>query len=236
MIFFITTNTMFSIQRNKPQSLAFASIWMVAPSTVYNTARYSIYKASRFDHVRLPVMKNNYGTKILPKTQAFADMHACIQWCIALDLRVVVDMIFAFASFQQCQRGYDTWETQEQDYMMEIWRILSAELKHYSEDMLAYEFMNEPVLPSITIGMNWWHGHSVIRELEFTRTLIFGGMANSQVFESFEIPRGDANIILSFHTYDPLPFTLQAPWMPLSYHQCVVYPGTTVPDEFYKIL
>lgn len=236
---------MFSIQKGINLSHWLSQVFGWSPRPQFITQQDILFiKQAGFDHVRLPVDEEQLWHEDFTKnTQAFADMHACIQWCIALDLRVVVDMhILRSHHFNNANNegAMTLWENpKEQDHMMEIWRILSAELKHYSEDMLAYEFMNEPVAPK----HHYWNelvarGHSVLRELEPTRTLIFGPnlWQIPKFFESFEIPRGDANIILSFHTYDPLPFThYKAPWMPLGdYTGPVVYPGTTVPDEFLQ--
>lgn len=236
---------MFSIQKGINLSHWLSQVFGWSPRAQYITENDILYiKQAGFDHVRLPIDEEQLWHQDFSKNvEAFADMHTCITWCLKHDLRVVVDMhILRSHHFNNANNegAMTLWESpQEQDHMMDLWSVLSAELRHYSVEHVAYEFMNEPVAPK----HHYWNqlvarGHAVLRELESKRTLIFGPnlWQIPQFFESFEIPSGDQNIILSFHTYDPLPFThYKAPWMPLGrYTGPVQYPGTTVPDEYLQ--
>ena len=196
---------------------------------------------SGFDHVRIPIDEDQMwfanGEK---NTPAFADLHRCIDWCLQENLRVAVDLhILRSHHFNagNNEGAMTLWDTPEhQDGMINLWQQLSAELFHYPLDMLAYEFMNEPVAPKHSM----WNdlvarGHAAIRELEPARTIVFGPnmWQFPQFFPKFRVPENDSNIILSFHTYDPLPLThYKAYWMPLgAYSGPVHYPGNTISDE-----
>lgn len=199
---------------------------------------------SGFDHIRLPIDEDQMwavdGTK---DADAFADMHACINWCKTYNLKVVVDLhILRSHHFNASNNegAMTLWDSEEdQNYLMEMWKQLSQELRKYDTSFLAYELMNEPVAPKH--GM--WNklvakGHKTIRELEKDRIIIFGpNMWQMPLFyNNFEIPTGDPNILLSFHTYSPIAFThYTAPWIPLGgYNGPVIYPGRTVPEENEK--
>jgi endoglucanase len=154
-------------------------------------------------------------------------------------LKVVIDLhILRSHHFNNANNegAMTLWSSpEEQEHMMDVWRELSAELKQYPVDELAYEFMNEPVAPKPSL----WNdlvarGYEVIRSLEPERYLIFGPnmWQLPQFYKSFALPKNASRIILSYHTYSPLPFThYKAGWLPLGkYEGEVHYPGTTIPD------
>lgn len=197
-----------------------------------------------FDHVRLPIDEEEMwhidGRK---NTESFTLLHSCINWCLEYQLRVVVDLhILRSHHFNagNNEGAMTLWDTPEhQDNMIVLWQQLSEELKQYPNDAVAYEFMNEPVAPKHSL----WNtliarGHKAIRSLEPERTLIFGPnkWQFPQFFKYLEIPKHDPHIILSFHTYDPLPLThYKAYWMPLgNYSGSVQYPGRIIPNEHFS--
>jgi endoglucanase len=112
-------------------------------------------------------------------------------------------------------------------------------LKGYSNDSVAYEFMNEPVAEE----HDQWNQliakvHKALREREPQRTLVIG----SNMWQSYgtikhlKVPEGDKNIILSFHYYNPMILThYGAWWTPLGlYTGKVNYPGILVSKEDYE--
>jgi endoglucanase len=96
--------------------------------------------------------------------------------------------------------------------------------------------MNEPVAPKPSL----WNdlvarGYALLRELEPERFLVFGPnmWQMPQFYKSFALPKNATRVILSYHTYSPLPFThYKAGWLPLGkYEGTVHYPGKTIPDS-----
>ena len=133
-------------------------------------------------------------------------------------------------------------DPQSQDKFIQLWLDIQKELKDYPKDKVAYEIMNEPVAPSC----NAWNELidryiKTIRETEPDRTLVIGSNMWQvvQTFDSLVVPSDDKNLILSFHSYDPLLVTHhQAPWTGYAYYKGKVnYPGLIIEDTtFYKDL
>ena len=234
---------MFTISKGINLSHWLSQVFGWSPRPQFITEQDIIFiKKAGFDHVRLPIDEEQMWHEDFTKNiEAFRDMHSCINWSISHGLKVVIDMHILrshhFNNAANNEGKMTLWDSiDDQNHMMDVWKVLSGELKQYSLDDVAYEFMNEPVAPK----HHYWNelvarGHKTIRELEPERTIIFGPnlWQIPKFFDVFEVPSGDKNIILSFHTYDPLPFThYKAPWIPFGgYTGPVTYPGTTIPDE-----
>ena len=128
-----------------------------------------------------------------------------------------------------------------QEHLLSLWRDLSASLRHFPVDSVAYEILNEPVADD----PGDWNKllakcYKALRDLEPSRVLVIG--ANRwQMPENLpllEVPRGDKNIILSFHTYLPMLFThYKADWVPTKvYTGPVHYPGPVVDEATFAKL
>jgi len=235
---------MFTIQKGINLSHWLSQVFGWSPRHKFLTEQDIAFIAkSGFDHVRLPIDEEQMWYESGEKNiEAFTDLHAAINWCKKYDLKVVVDLhILRSHHFNAANNegAMTLWDNvAEQDKFQDIWKQLSAELIQYSTDFLAYEYMNEPVAPKHEM----WNklvarGYNTIRELEAERTIVFG--PNMWQYPSFfkylEVPTNDKNILISFHTYDPLPFThYKAYWIGIGeYDGPVVYPGKTIPDDQY---
>lgn len=190
-----------------------------------------------FDHVRIPIDEEQMfaedGSK---EEEAFALLRNSLDLCGKYGLRAIVDLhILRSHYFNAAVKPLFT-ERAAQEAFYECWRKISGELKDYPTDMVAYELMNEPVADD---PADWnkivAECHAVIRELEKDRIIVIG----SNRWQSFStasqlvLPKGDPNIILSFHYYEPMLLThYQASWMDLKdYMGPVHYPGTVVSSE-----
>jgi endoglucanase len=120
-----------------------------------------------------------------------------------------------------------------------MWYQLSDVLKGYSNDSVAYEFMNEPVADD----HEQWNQliakvHKALREREPQRTLVIGSnmWQGYETMKFLKVPEGDKNIILSFHYYNPMILThYGAWWTPIGkYTGKVNYPGVIVSQEDYE--
>lgn len=193
-----------------------------------------------FDHVRLPVDEMHlWDAEGKRNDTAFELLHFGVKQCLDNNLRVIVDLHVLRSHHFNAGNGDGEganrlWEdeTAQQDFI-KFWHQLSSELKDYPNSMLAYEPMNEAVADDHDDWnklINWVI--TEIRKLEPERTIIMGSnkWQGPWTFPFLQVPEGDTNIILSFHTYTPIPFThYQASWNPVkSYNGPINYPGIIV--------
>ena len=198
------------------------------------------------DFVRLPIDEVQFwdeqGNKL---PEAWELMTNAINWAEKHHLRTIVDLhIIRSHYFNAVNEGGSnantlfTSEKAQQD-LINMWYQLSDVLKGYSNDSVAYEFMNEPVAED----HEQWNQliakvHKALREREPQRTLVIG----SNMWQSYgtikhlKVPEGDKNIILSFHYYNPMILThYGAWWTPIGkYTGKVNYPGVLVSKEDYE--
>ena len=198
-----------------------------------------------FDFVRLPIDEVQFwdenGNKL---PEAWDLLTNAIRLAEKHHLRTIVDLhIIRSHYFNAVNEGNAnantlfTSEESQQD-LINMWYQLSDVLKGFSNDSVAYEFMNEPVAED----HEQWNQliakvHKALREREPQRTLVIG----SNMWQSYEtikylkVPEGDKNIILSFHYYNPMILThYGAWWTPIGkYTGKVNYPGILVSKEDY---
>lgn len=161
-----------------------------------------------FDHIRLPFNENQLYTLTGQRNeQTFEIIHNVIRWCEQANMRMILD----------CHQTYDHdfskfssiklfKEAEAQDRFAELWQKLSAEFRKYSNELVAYEILNEP---NAVDNKSWNHVANkmvkVIRDLEPERIILLGSNKANRVttFPGLQIPKNDPNIILSFHFYYP---------------------------------
>ena len=191
-----------------------------------------------FDHLRIPIdeeqMFSEDGAK---EAEAFQLLHNALEWCQEFNLKAVVDLHILRSHFFNARVKPLFTEAKAQEQFYQCWRLLSEELKKYSDSMVAYELMNEPVADEPEI----WNTIvnrclRIIRENEPNRTVIIG----SNRWQSFEtvkdlrIPENDKNLIISFHYYGPMLLThYRASWSDgtRDYEGPIHYPGVLVKPE-----
>ena len=196
-----------------------------------------------FDHVRLPVdeivLWKDDGS---PDEAAFAMLHDAIGWCAKNHLRVIVDLHSVRAhDFNASNSGKvnTLWnDPKAQDRFIDLWTQLSARLRDFPNDLVAYEIMNEPTAED---PEDWnklvAKSFKVIRALEPNRVIVIGAdrWQIPSMMPKLKVPQGDKNIILSIHTYTPFALTHhEAGWIgePLkSYDGPVNYPGPIIDKD-----
>ena len=196
-----------------------------------------------FDFVRLPIDEVQFWDENGQKLpEAWELMNNAIQWAEKYHLRTIVDLHIIRSHYFNAvnEEGSDantlfTSEKAQQD-LIDMWYQLSDVLKGYSNDSVAYEFMNEPVAED----HEQWNQliakvHKALREREPQRTLVIGSnmWQSYATIKDLKVPEGDKNIILSFHYYNPMLLThYGAWWTPLGkYTGKVNYPGILVSKE-----
>ncbi|MBN2276053.1 MAG: cellulase family glycosylhydrolase [Bacteroidales bacterium] len=197
-----------------------------------------------YDHVRIPVDEMElWDTAGKPNEVAFGYLTGCLDWCAKFDLKAIVDLHIVRAHhFNAANEGGTNilWtDSTAQNNLINIWEQLSERLRHYPNDMVAYEILNEAVAPD---PGDWNRllnkAIKTIRKSEPDRVIIAGGnmWQIPENLKYLEVPEDDRNIILSFHTYTPLAFThYKADWTAVrDYHGPVHYPGQIIKDEDYE--
>ena len=187
-----------------------------------------------FDHIRLPIdeeqMWDESGRR---NEEAFALLNDAISWCKEEDIRVVLDLhILRSHHFNEGNKPLWT-DPKEQEKFIRLWKDLSAFVGKWPTNLLAYEFMNEPVADNAeqwNVLLN--RVRDSIRSWEPSRVLVIGSNRWQQAasFDQLRVPANDKNIILSFHFYEPFYLThYQASWTKLKDFQGEVrYPGQIV--------
>ena len=199
-----------------------------------------------FDFVRIPIDEVQFWDEAGNKLpEGWNLLTFALDQCIKHHLRAIVDLhIIRSHYFNAVNEGganantLFTSEKSQQD-LINMWYQLSDALKGYSNDSVAYEFMNEPVAEE----HEQWNAliakvHKALREREPQRTLVIGSnlWQGYQTIQYLKVPEGDKNIILSFHYYNPMILThYGAWWTPLrDYKGKVNYPGVLVSKEDYE--
>jgi aryl-phospho-beta-D-glucosidase BglC (GH1 family) len=103
-----------------------------------------------------------------------------------------------------------------QDAFVRFWTELAARLKHFDPELTMLEIINEPVFAGREAEWNPFNARLAvaIRQNAPEHTIMtsgvnWGGIEGLRKLKLLE----DANVVYSFHTYDPFPFTHQgATW------------------------
>ena len=198
-----------------------------------------------FDFVRIPIDEVQFwdekGNKL---PEAWTLLTNALNWAGKHHLRAIVDLhIIRSHYFNAVNEGGSaantlfTSEKAQQD-LINLWYQLSDALKGYSNDWVAYEFMNEPVADD----HEQWNQlvakvHKALRAREPQRTLVVGSnrWQGYETMKYLKVPQGDKNIVLSFHYYNPMLLTHStAWWTPIGkYKGKIHYPGIMVTKEDY---
>jgi endoglucanase len=206
-------------------------------------ADFIAISALGFDHVRLPLDEEHLWDKDGARHEdAFALAHDAVRWSLARGLNVIVDLHVLRSHHFNVAKTRTLWtDPGEQAKMVAFWAQLSREFRRYPVERVAYEIMNEPATGKPEQWNQLMNRAIVeIRREEPARVLVLGSRYGNScaTFADLEIPRGDPNLILSFHYYAPLLVThYRAPWSKSGkYDGPIAYPGLTVaPGDFAKI-
>ncbi len=186
------------------------------------------------DHVRLPVdypLLEDDDQPGVYKDSGFEYIESCLEWCRQNGLRLILDLHkapgFAFDALDQATL-FESPAKQER--FVALWSAIARRFAGRLEDVLAFELLNEIVLPD----SGPWNrlvkrALAPIRTVDPSRLIVVGGnYYNSadqlQNLEEIE----DPNIFYTFHYYLPLVVTHQkAPWVPplFEYDRALDYPG-----------
>ena len=212
-----------------------------AMETFFTEKDVVLIKELGFDHIRIPIdeeiMWDQKGNQI---ERSFSLLRSAIQWCQKHGLRAIVDLhILRSHYFNAAVKPLWT-NPEEQDKFVDLWIELSAHLRDFPNELLAYELLNEAVADDHEDWNKVMNKvFQVVRKLEPERTIVIGSN-RFQAAENFDVLRvpNDRNIILSFHFYEPFLLThYKTRWTFASdYTGPVHYPGTILTREEFNEL
>ena len=186
------------------------------------------------DHLRLPVdypLLEDDEQPGIYKQSGFDYIESCLEWCRKNGLRVILDLHKApgFA-FDALDKSSLFKSPVMQGRFLGIWEAVSRRLLGRMDDSLAFELLNEIVLPESSL----WNSLvkrvlERIRSVDPQRLIVLGGNYYNAADELKNLELiADPNILYTFHFYLPLSLTHQkAPWVPplAEYNQQLEYPG-----------
>jgi len=193
--------------------------------------------AKGFDHIRLPVDEEQlWDEEGKQEKEAFGLLRQAVKWSIKHKLRIIVDLHILRSHYFDAKENKLWTDSLAQKQFVNCWLRLSASLKEFPRESVAYELMNEPVAKNCE---DW---NSVLQKVAFAirkkepkRILVVGSNLWQQpmTFACLKPPAKDENIILSFHFYSPMILThYKASWVNTGkYEGTVQYPGKLVSDE-----
>jgi len=203
--------------------------------TFFTEEDVKLIKSLGFDHIRLPIDEEQLWTENgAPIDSAFGYLAKAIDWSMKHDLCVIVDLHILRSHHFNAKNGEGEmllWsDTAAQATFLKLWGDIQQRTSKYPTSKVAYELLNEPAAPKAE-QWNSLIARAVteIRKKEPNR-ILFVGANNWQTISNLqylEVPGNDSNIVIAFHTYDPMFVThYKAPWTKFKdYKGPVQYPG-----------
>lgn len=203
------------------------------------------------DHVRLPVdypvLEDTRSSPVDDsqpgnyRDSGFEYIESCLGWCEANGLRVILDLHKAPGfSFDQFDEASLFNNPKMQDRFLDLWTAIASRFGGRMKDMLAFELLNEIVLPD-SGPWNTLVKRAVerIRALDAERLILVGSnfFNSADELQNLDV-LDDPNILYTFHFYLPMTITHQrAPWVEpiFEYNRQLEYPGEQA-DGFEAIV
>lgn len=178
---------------------------------------YDLLKNSGFQHVRIGYkMDERSGgapNHIIPVSE-MSLLQSEVDDCMAAGLICIVDPVHNWANNGTADAYEDTPENRLK--LQKIWEQVASHFANYPTHNVVFEILNEPhyngnAQQITTIGLNAIRAYPG----NINRKVIVSGddfptrQALLDAFNNDELPTNDANLIATFHYYDPRTFTKQ---------------------------
>ena len=189
-----------------------------------------------FDHIRVNVNSQHLWDDDSRHEWTFEQVDRLLDDCEDLGLKAIFDLHTLPSHTFADRTGQALFEDQAcADEFVRLWMELSDWLGRRSTDVLAYEFLNEPIAYN---HEDWnrvmWPVHEALRAKEPERTLVLGSNEWSQpeTFQHLRIPE-DPKVTLTLHFYRPMLLTHYKckPFEWGFYEGDVHYPGVPIHEE-----
>ena len=172
---------------------------------------FKIIARAGFDMVRIPVRFNARAMESAPYTLDASFLYKvdrAVKAALQAGLVVIVDFHHYEGMFEDPSR--------HKTRFLAIWRQVAEHFKGYPDELI-FEILNEP---HDNLKIDQWNriyrqALRIIRAFHPTRPVIIGpaDWGGAKGLHELTIPKGDPNLILTFHHYQPYKFTHQgAPW------------------------
>jgi endoglucanase len=172
---------------------------------------FDLVKEAGFDFVRLPVKWSAHAGQESPYTidpAFFARIDEIINWALQRDLAIIVD-IHHYREIMGDPSGH-------KERYLGLWKQIAEHYKEYPSALL-FELLNEP---NDQLNEQLWNEYlaeslAIVRETNPTRDVIVGPVFwnSHEWISTLDVPN-DEHLIVTFHYYQPFPFTHQgAEWM-----------------------
>lgn len=203
-----------------------------------------IYAANGLDHIRIPI---DEGWCFFSNGEAKPDFKEkvikLVDAVIASGMRVIIDyhwMASGLIIMPSSTNRYEAYPSEQEIRFRYVWKQLHEMFKDYPPEQLAYEIINEAdmgpgydwntFIERAVYMMRCWGGNEVRRFVVCPCRQTYWAY-----LEEFRVPKGDPNLIATFHDYTPDPLTFYRNGH-YRYRGPIHYPGRLITDEELSML
>lgn len=179
---------------------------------VLEESYFEAIQRAGFDSVRIPIRWSNHALRTAPYTiePAFFDR---VDWAIRQAVSRGLQTVINFHHFEEL---YENPEA-ERARFLDLWKQVAERYRNLPGSVV-FEILNEP---HGNLDAERWNtllveALGVIRASNPDRIVIVGPASwnNFRALETLRLPEDDRRLIVTFHYYDPFPFTHQgAEWV-----------------------
>jgi endoglucanase len=191
-----------------------------------DVSHFESYSKAGFDHVRMPVKFSAHASKSAPYT-IDASFLARVDWAIDQALSHNLSIIVDLHHYDEMMKVPD----EHSDRFLAIWKQIAEHYKSRPKTV-AFELINEPngdQLKGATLNRVLNDGLKVVRATNPDRIVIVDPWfwASAEHLNELDVPTDDANLVATFHCYNPILFTHQgAQFMGPEYQTTgLIFPG-----------
>ena len=193
-------------------------------------SHFALAKAAGLDHVRLPVRFSAHAAAEAPFSidEAFFKR---VDWAVAQAAEHGLSIIIDLHHYEELMKQ----PSEHTERLIGMWKQIAERYKD-APASVAFELINEPCdsLKPELLNPITQRTLAAVRATNPTRLVFVDSFfwADAAQLKHLELPE-DANLVPSFHNYQPILFTHQGmPWMPAEFQtRPVVFPGPPAAPE-----
>lgn len=190
--------------------IGYDPLWKDASKARFKPELMQTIKDGGFDTVRINLHAFDHmdGQNRL-SAYYFSTLDTMVQAATAADLHVILDL----HNFMECADDVTACRPK----VMAFWAQMSEHYKS-APDTVMFEILNEPYGPVNDVWNDMIvENLNIIRKTNPERNVVVGPVSwnNFSQLDKLKLPEADRHLIVTFHYYDPFPFTHQgASWTP----------------------
>jgi len=192
---------------------------------VLTERHFSMAAESGLDHVRVPIRFNAHALAAAPYTIDAAFFER-VDWALDQAAQNNLAVMLDFHHYEELMKEPSAHAAR----FLGIWSQIAERYKDRPPNVV-FELLNEP---NTNLNANIWNdlvrdAIAIIRKTNPTRRIVIDSYfwASADWLDKLALPENDANLVASFHMYQPILFTHQgAAWMSGEYQTTgLVFPG-----------